>query len=160
MHVEDGEYLLQEKVSTLGVDSLGSARAWLFGRFYTAGNTTIFAAFIESTFTDLASTDLDDLETIRAAYLTNTGDAETTSIYMMLFESLIRLTIAYFWQASRMDSDAEVEEKTAQELISTIVGSLADPDTVIGGELTAGIPSVTVDIMTDAEIKSYLGNFE
>ena len=165
LHYEDGQYLLQEKVATMGNDAVGSARAWLFGRFFHAGESTVFEAFITITYDDLDTTDLDDLATIRAAYYTATGSKETTSLYMMLFESLIRLSVAYVWKSAGMFEDANSEEKNAKELITAIVGAYANPDNVTGGDdgdIGDAALGTVIDVynLTDAEVTTLLGGYE
>lgn len=165
LFLEDGEYLLQEKIDTMGVDAVGSARAWLFGRFLHAGETTTFQEFITVTFDDLIPAKIETLEITRAAYLVITGDKDTTNVYMMLWEALVRLTIAYIWEAARMDGQKSIIEKGAQELISAIVGASANPDNAIGGEGSGGgsmplVSSVNVYALTDAEVSAMLGGYE
>jgi hypothetical protein len=167
LHVEDGEYLLQEKVETMGHDAIGSARAWLFGRFLHAGETEIFEAFITMTYDDLTPGDLTELSAIRAAFFTATGsNKQTTSIYMMLFESLIRLSVAYIWKAAGMEGEADSEEKNAQELISAIVGAYGNPENVLGDEdggdmADAALESVVSTYnLTEDEVKEITGNYE
>ena len=166
LHYDDGQYLLQEKVATMGNDAVGSARAWLFSRFFHAGETETFEAFITMTYDDLIPGDLADLASVRAAYYVATSsNKETTSIYMMLFESFIRLATAYIWKAAGMIGDSDVEEKNAQELITAIVGSYANPENVTGGEggdIGDAVLSSVIEIynLTDAEITDLLGGYE
>lgn len=165
LFVEDGEYLLQEKVETAGRDAIGSARAWLFGRFFGAGETTLYTAWNTATFTDLISANLTELSAVRAAYLVITGDQETTDIYMMLFEAFIRLGTAYIWDVARMDGDVKTAKKEAQEFITALVGAKANPDNVLGGANGSGNDAalgavVTTDAWTDAEITDELGGYE
>jgi len=165
LFLEDGEYLLQEKIDTMGRDAVGSARAWLFGRFLQAGETTTFQEFIDETYDNLIPANLTEIEDIRAAYFVLTGDKDTTNVYVMLFEALVRLAIAYIWEAARMDGQASIVEKGAQELISAIVGASANPDNVIGGDEGGGgtmplVPSVNVYALTDDEVSAMLGGYE
>jgi hypothetical protein len=166
LHYEDGEYLLQEKVETMGEDAVGSARAWLYGRFLQAGETDTFDAFMTATYDDLVVGNLTKLEDIRAAYLVITADATSTSIYTMLFDAFIRLSVAYIWKASGMEGEAEPEEKMAQELIVAIVGAVANPENILGdsegadaGEAALG-SVVTVYPLTADEIKVYTEGYE
>ena len=167
LHYEDGQYLLQEKAESMGHDAIGSARAWLFGRFLHAGETEIFEAFITMTYGDLIPGDLTELEDIRAPFFTATGsDKQTTSIYVMLFEALIRLSVAYIWKAAGMEGEAESEEKNAQELITAIVGAYANPENILGdetgGDMADAALSSVVEVycLTADEIKVYTEGYE
>lgn len=163
MHLEDGEYALQEKAGTMGADAVGSARIWLQGRFLAAGETATFRAFIVATWGGLDAADLVDLETIRAAYYTDLADDVLTETYMLLFDALVRLTIAYIWVAAGMEGEGDIAQGKAQELISAIVGSVANPDNVTGGDggdIGEGLPStIVVSPLTDTEISALLGNY-
>lgn len=163
---EDGVYLLQEKAATMGEDAIGSARTWLYGRFLHAGELTTWDAFIIATYDDLVAGNLTTIEAVRAAYLANTADAALASMYTMLFESLIQLSVAYIWQAAGMEGEAETAKKEAQEFITAIVGALANPDNVLGdseggdaGEAALG-SVVTVYPLTADEIKVYTEGYE
>ena len=164
MHFEDGEYALQEKADTMGADAVGSARIWLQGRFLAAGETATYRAFTVATWDELDSADLVDLETVRAAYYTDLADDILTETYMLLFDALVILTIANIRTAAGMEGESDYAQDMAQELVSAIVGSIANPGNVTGGEggeVGDGLPSViTVSPMTDAEIKAELGNYE
>lgn len=162
---EEGEYLLQSKVETMGEDAIGSARTWMYARFFHAGELATFDAFMKVTYDDLTPGDLTNIEDVRAAYLVITTEDSTTSLYTMLFEAFVRLSVAYIWKAAGMEGNAEVEEKFAQQLISSIVGALADPDNVIGGgdgdmEEAALGTVVSVHALTADEIKEYTGGYE
>ena len=84
----------------------------------------------------------------------------------MLFEHLIRLSIAYIWDSAHIDEKAEKIEAKAQEYISAICGALSNPDNVLGDESGSGSgepvldPTIVCDHWTDAEIKEYLENYE
>jgi len=164
-HYEDGQYLLQEKAETMGEDAIGSARSWLYGRFFQAGETEIYDAFIAVLYAGLVPASLTTLEGIRAAIQVITGDTALTSMYTMIFESLIRLSVAYIWKAAGMDGEAKSEEKLAQEFITAIVGAHANPGNVIGGEdgsqNDAALGStVVVYPITDAEVTTLLNGYE
>ena len=165
LHAEAGEYLLQEKIETMGEDAVGSARTWLYGRFLNAGETTLFHEWTDVTFNDLIPTNLSNIEAVRAAYLVLTTVVDTTSVYTMLFESFIRLSVAYIWQAAGMEGEKESEELIAQELIVAIVGALANPANILGDD-GDGMDDpvlgamVTVHALTADEIKEYTGGYE
>lgn len=163
---EDGVYLLQEKAETMGEDAIGSARTWLYGRFLHAGELTTWEAFTTATYTGLVAGNLTTIETVRAAYLANLGDATLSSMYTMLFESLIQLSVAYIWQAAGMEGEAETAKRESQEFITAIVGALANPDNVLGdseggdaGEASLG-SVITVHALTVDEIKVYTEGYE
>lgn len=158
---EEGEYLLQSKVETMGEDAIGSARTWMYARFFHAGELETFDAFIKMTFDDLVAGDLTNIEDVRSAYLAATTIYGITSLYTMLFEALIRLSVAYIWKAAGMEGNAGAEEKFAQQLISSVVGALADPDNATGdADDTALGTVVSVHPLTADEIKGYTEGYE
>lgn len=164
LHVEDSDYALQEKTLTMGDDSVGSARAWMYGRFLMAGQLDSFAAFVTATWTDLDDTDLTELSTIRAAYYTNTSDTNLAETYTLLFDTLVLVAISKIWDAAGMDGESAKVMRDAQELVSAIVGALANPDNVIGGDeggtIAEGLPPiVSVDPYTDDDYADELGGY-
>jgi len=159
LFVEDGEYLLQEKIATLGHDAVGSARAWIWGRFYQSGTIDVLTGFNTATFDTLVVGDLSELATVRAAYVAQGVDAD---LYMAIFEALVQLSIANLWQSSGMVDSGTQLLKEAKEMILAIVGNAANPDGGAGGEVgSSGLePVFEIDIMDEAEITSYLGGYE
>jgi hypothetical protein len=163
---EDGVYLLQEKAETMGEDAIGSARTWLYGRFLHAGELTLWDAFIIATYDNLVAGNLTNLDAVRAAYLVITSDAALTSMYTMLFESLIQLSVAFIWGAAGMEGELDSAKQEAQEFIVAVVGALANPDNALGdseggdaAEAALGTV-VTVYPPTAEEIKVYTEGYE
>jgi hypothetical protein len=159
LFVEDGEYLLQEKIASLGHDAVGSARAWIWGRFYQSGTIDTLTGFTEATFGNLVVGDLAELATVRAAYDAQGVDSD---LFMAIFEALIQLSIANLWQASGLVESGAHLLKEAKEMILAIVGNAADPDSGNGGGVGSdNLEAVfEIDVMSESEITDYLGGYE
>jgi len=167
LHLEDGEYLLQERVSTMGRDAVSSAFAWIWGRFFHAGRGDIFSAWKTATYDDLEAADLVNLDTIRAKYVANGVDSDLVDMYVMLFDSLVQLSVSNIWQDSQMADEGKQSKKEAQELISAIIGNDANP---LGGSGDGagssqdmdqlGEASVEVCALSAEDIKTELGGYE
>lgn len=161
MFPEDGQYLLQEYIDKHGLDCVGSARAWVYGRFFSAEKTDIYNAWVATTWDDLIDTDLADLPTVRAAY--TALDADLSELHTLIFEIFTRLVIFYIFKNAQMHGYAEEWREEAVGMLSAIVGVLANSDNVTDNG-DAGVPIGAVvcvtDNWTDDEITDYLGGYE
>ena len=161
LFLEDGEYLTQERLRTIGNDAVGSARAWLWGRFFQAGKGTAFTEFTSTTFDDLIPADLAEMADIRSAYTALDVDAD---LFIAVFDALVQLSVANLWQASGQEESGKQALKEAKEMVLAIVGKAADPEGEIGaGGGASGGPleaHVVIDTWTEAEITAELGGYE
>ena len=166
LHLEDGEYLLQEKVETMGQDAVSSAFTWIWGRFFHAGRSDILTLWKAAVYDSVDPVDLESLDTLRARFVTNDISTELIDMYVMLFDSVAQLAVANIWQASNMEDEGESRKKEAQQLISAIIGNDATPlagQDGGGGNQDMeqfGDAVVCVDAATATEIKTELGGFE
>ena len=147
-----GDYILQEKVDTMGADAVGSARTWLWARFYHGNRIDIFNDWVTAIYTNLDPGDLVTLESIRAVLETN--DAVNADVQMMLFEALVQISISNLWQENENVETASLAKREAQDLIQALIGNSATPNENSGesnNELGAAV--VAIASPTEAEQK-------
>ena len=156
---EDYSYVIQDKASTMGRDAVASAVSWLWGRFLKAGRTDLYDEWYASVFTDLESTDLTNLDTVRSALATSDEDNEDRNV--MLFDILVQLSVANLWQDSAQEETIRTVKEEAQEMLEAIIGADAFPQPEQGGVRDNPAEAIIcIDAYTYDEITDLLGGYD
>lgn len=161
-HFEDSDYLLQDKVATMGLDAVTSARVWIWGRFFHSDRQELWNTVVENILDYLVVGNLTSLDAIRTAL----EDAGRTLIpeTVMLFDVWTQMAVLNIWQACNMEKAGMYSKKEAQEMISAIIGRDAYP---LGGSSGGGTqgdsiaePVVSTDNYTPSEISIECGGYD
>jgi len=165
LHVEDGEYLLQEKVDSMGIDAVESARVWIWGRFLHAAETDQFEAMTLAILSNLDSGDMVSLATIRAAL--ETAGVSDVAQTVMIFDVWCQLAVSNIWQAAKIHKEGMYSKTEAQEMIDAIIGldaysSITGTGSGSGssGRELLGEPVIVTDNYTKKEISIECEGFD